>query len=67
MCCISAISQDVEDERLIAIIGYGAQRFGILVDGVDDAEEIVVNRSRRCCAARGFSPAARFSAMAAWC
>ncbi len=35
-------SQDVEEERLIAIIGYGAQRFGIMVDGVDDAEEIVV-------------------------
>ena len=27
---------------LVAIIGYGAQRFGVLVDGVDDAEEIVV-------------------------
>jgi two-component system, chemotaxis family, sensor kinase CheA len=32
----------VEEERLIAIIGYGTQRFGIMVDGVDDAEEIVV-------------------------
>jgi two-component system, chemotaxis family, sensor kinase CheA len=31
-----------EEERLIAIIGYGTQRFGIMVDGVDDAEEIVV-------------------------
>ncbi|HEY1506941.1 MAG TPA: chemotaxis protein CheA [Stellaceae bacterium] len=30
------------EERLIVIIGYGAQRFGIMVDGVDDAEEIVV-------------------------
>ncbi|HEX3972257.1 MAG TPA: chemotaxis protein CheA, partial [Stellaceae bacterium] len=30
------------DERLIAIIGHGTRRFGILVDGVDDAEEIVV-------------------------
>jgi len=35
-------SRSDEDERLIAIIGYGAQRFGIMVDGVDDAEEIVV-------------------------
>jgi two-component system chemotaxis sensor kinase CheA len=30
------------EERLIAIVGYGTQRFGIIVDGVDDAEEIVV-------------------------
>jgi two-component system chemotaxis sensor kinase CheA len=35
-------ASEAEDEGLIAIIGYGAQRFGILVDGVDDAEEIVV-------------------------
>jgi two-component system chemotaxis sensor kinase CheA len=30
------------EQRLIVIIGYGAQRFGIMVDEVDDAEEIVV-------------------------
>jgi two-component system chemotaxis sensor kinase CheA len=30
------------EECLIAIIGYGTQRFGIMVDGVDDAEEVVV-------------------------
>ena len=35
-------SPAAEEERLIAIIGYGSQRFGIMVDGVDDAEEIVV-------------------------
>jgi two-component system chemotaxis sensor kinase CheA len=35
-------SQDVDEQRLIVVIGYGAQRFGIMVDGVDDAEEIVV-------------------------
>ena len=35
-------SQVAEEECLIAIIGYGSQRFGIMVDGVDDAEEIVV-------------------------
>jgi two-component system chemotaxis sensor kinase CheA len=27
---------------LIAIIGYGTQRFGVMIDSVDDAEEIVV-------------------------
>jgi len=31
-----------DNEWLIVIIGYGAQRFGLMVDGVDDAEEIVV-------------------------
>jgi two-component system chemotaxis sensor kinase CheA len=36
------IPKPAADERLIAIIGYGTQRFGIMVDGVDDAEEIVV-------------------------
>jgi two-component system chemotaxis sensor kinase CheA len=35
-------SQGVEERRLIVIIGFGAQRFGVMVDGVDDAEEIVV-------------------------
>jgi two-component system, chemotaxis family, sensor kinase CheA len=35
-------SHAAEEGRLIAIVGFGTQRFGILVDGVDDAEEIVV-------------------------
>jgi two-component system chemotaxis sensor kinase CheA len=35
-------SPAAEQERLIAIIGFGMQRFGIMIDGVDDAEEIVV-------------------------
>ncbi len=35
-------SKAAADDRLIAIIGYGTQRFGIIVDRVDDAEEIVV-------------------------
>jgi two-component system chemotaxis sensor kinase CheA len=35
-------SECAEDRRLIVIMGYGAQRFGIMVDGIDDAEEIVV-------------------------
>ena len=29
-------------ETLIAIVGYGTQRFGVTIDRVDDAEEIVV-------------------------
>ena len=35
-------SQSHEERCLIVIIGFGAQRFGVMVDGVDDAEEIVV-------------------------
>jgi two-component system, chemotaxis family, sensor kinase CheA len=29
-------------ETLVAVVGYGTQRFGVMIDGVDDAEEIVV-------------------------
>ncbi|HLI22842.1 MAG TPA: chemotaxis protein CheW [Stellaceae bacterium] len=29
-------------ESLIAIVGHGTRRFGVMIDGVDDAEEIVV-------------------------
>ena len=32
----------IEGERLIVVIGYGMHRFGLMVDGVDDAEKIVV-------------------------
>jgi two-component system chemotaxis sensor kinase CheA len=39
--CLGESRRD-EEQRLIVIIGYGARRFGIMVDGVDDAEEIVV-------------------------
>ncbi|HEY3917828.1 MAG TPA: chemotaxis protein CheA [Stellaceae bacterium] len=31
-----------ERETLIAVLGYGMQRFGVMIDDVDDAEEIVV-------------------------
>jgi two-component system, chemotaxis family, sensor kinase CheA len=29
-------------DGVVAIVGYGTQRFGVMIDGVDDAEEIVV-------------------------
>lgn len=32
----------IDDETTVVIIGYGTQRFGVIVDGVDAAEEIVV-------------------------
>lgn len=35
-------SRCADEPRLIVVIGFGAQRFGIMVDDVDDAEEIVV-------------------------
>ena len=35
-------SRCADEPRLIVVIGYGVQRFGIMVDAVDDAEEIVV-------------------------
>ena len=37
-------SQETEDQHLIVLIGYGARRFGILVDAVDAVEEIVVKQ-----------------------
>jgi two-component system chemotaxis sensor kinase CheA len=34
--------REASSEGLVAIVGYGTQRFGVMIDGVDDAEEIVV-------------------------
>ena len=39
---LGRVSPAAERRASIAIVGFGMRRFGVIVDGVDDAEEIVV-------------------------